>query len=79
MVYNIQRTADAVRNTDLCALQECRGYLAGPVANQAQLLGELTNHAWLYEPSERRFWLHYLAACMIGLTGIHIDIRLTYD
>jgi endonuclease/exonuclease/phosphatase family metal-dependent hydrolase len=54
--YNIQRTADAVRSTDLCALQECRGYLTGPVANQAQILGEQTNHAWLYEPSERRFW-----------------------
>jgi endonuclease/exonuclease/phosphatase family metal-dependent hydrolase len=55
-IYNIQRTIDSVRNTDLCALQECRGYFSGPVANQAQLLAEATNHAWLYAPSERRYW-----------------------
>jgi endonuclease/exonuclease/phosphatase family metal-dependent hydrolase len=55
-IYNIGRTADAVRDTDLCALQECRGYLTGPVANQAQILGEQIHRAWLYAPSERRFW-----------------------
>jgi endonuclease/exonuclease/phosphatase family metal-dependent hydrolase len=55
-IYNIGRTADAVRNTDLCALQECRGYFFGPITSQAQLLGEKTNRAWLYAPSERRYW-----------------------
>jgi endonuclease/exonuclease/phosphatase family metal-dependent hydrolase len=55
-VFNIQRTIDSVRHADLCALQEVRGYYFSATLNQAQLLAEQTNHAWLYEPTERRFW-----------------------
>lgn len=55
-VYNLSRTIESVRDTDLCALNEVRGRFSGEPRNQAQELGQDTNHAWLYLPSERRFW-----------------------
>lgn len=55
-VYNLRRTIDAIRDTDFCALNEVRGHLTGEPRNQAQELAEATSHAWLYLPSERRFW-----------------------
>ncbi|HZK82342.1 MAG TPA: endonuclease/exonuclease/phosphatase family protein [Humisphaera sp.] len=55
-VFNLARTIDTVRDPDFCALQEVRGFLYGPAANQAQQLGESTNHAWLFAPTERRYW-----------------------
>ncbi|HEY2589580.1 MAG TPA: endonuclease/exonuclease/phosphatase family protein [Tepidisphaeraceae bacterium] len=55
-VYNLRRTIEAIRDTDFCALNEVRGRLTGDPRNQAQELAEATNHAWLYLPSERRFW-----------------------
>jgi endonuclease/exonuclease/phosphatase family metal-dependent hydrolase len=55
-VFNLGRTIDSVRDADLCGLQEVRGFLYGPFANQAQQLGEATNHAWLFAPTERRYW-----------------------
>jgi len=55
-VYNLNRTIEAVRGCDLCALNEVRGRLFGQPANQAQELAQATGGAWLYLPSERRFW-----------------------
>jgi endonuclease/exonuclease/phosphatase family metal-dependent hydrolase len=55
-VYNLNRTIDAVRGTDLCALNEVRGRLFGQPTNQAQELAQATGVAWLYLPSERRLW-----------------------
>lgn len=55
-VYNLRRTIDAVRDTDFCALNEVRGRLSGEPRNQAQELAQATGRAWLYLPSERRFW-----------------------
>lgn len=55
-VYNLHRTIDSVRDTDVCALNEVRGRFSGEPRNQAQELAQATNHAWLYLPSERRFW-----------------------
>lgn len=55
-VFNIGRTIDSVRDADLCALQEVRGFLTGPLANQAQQLAEQTQHAWLFAPTERQYW-----------------------
>lgn len=55
-VYNLNRTIESVRDTDLCALNEVRGRFSGEPRNQAQELGQGTGHAWLYLPSERRFW-----------------------
>ena len=55
-VYNISRTIESVRDTDFCALNEVRGRLFGSPANQAEELGLATQHAWLYAPTERRFW-----------------------
>jgi len=55
-VYNLNRTIDAVRGTDLCALNEVRGRAFGEPANQAEELAHATGVAWLYLPSERRFW-----------------------
>ena len=55
-VYNLNRTIQAVRDTDLCALNEVRGRLRGEPRNQAEELAQATSRAWLYLPSERRFW-----------------------
>ena len=55
-VYNLNRTIEAVRGTDLCGLNEVRGRLFGQPANQAQELAQAIGDAWLYLPSERRLW-----------------------
>jgi endonuclease/exonuclease/phosphatase family metal-dependent hydrolase len=55
-VYNLNRTIQSVRDTDLCALNEVRGRLRGEPPNQAEELARATGRAWLYLPSERRFW-----------------------
>ena len=55
-VFNLGRTIEAVRDTDFCALNEVRGRLTGQPRNQAQELAEATGRAWIYLPSERRFW-----------------------
>jgi len=55
-IYNLSRPIEAVRDTDLCGLNEVRGYIFGAIANQAQAMGEATEHAWLYLPTERRYW-----------------------
>lgn len=55
-VYDLRRTIDAVRDTDFCALNEVRGHLSGEPRNQAQELAQATSRAWIYLPSERRFW-----------------------
>jgi endonuclease/exonuclease/phosphatase family metal-dependent hydrolase len=55
-VYNLNRTIDAVRGTDFCALNEVRGRLFSQPANQAQELAQATGCAWLFFPSERRLW-----------------------
>jgi endonuclease/exonuclease/phosphatase family metal-dependent hydrolase len=55
-VYNLNRTIESIRDTDFCALNEVRGRFSGEPRNQAQELALATNHAWLYLPSERRFW-----------------------
>ena len=55
-VFNLSRTIDSVRDTDVCGLNEVRGRFSGQPQNQAQELAEATNHAWIYLPTERRFW-----------------------
>ncbi|HWE01780.1 MAG TPA: endonuclease/exonuclease/phosphatase family protein [Tepidisphaeraceae bacterium] len=55
-VFNLGRTIDAVRDTDFCGLQEVRGFLYGPASSQAQQLAGATAHAWLFAPTERRYW-----------------------
>jgi endonuclease/exonuclease/phosphatase family metal-dependent hydrolase len=55
-VYNLNRTIEAVRDTDFCALNEVRGRFSGVPRNQAEELAQATHRAWLYLPSERRFW-----------------------
>lgn len=55
-VYNLSRTIEQVRDTDLCALQEVRGHYFGASKNQAQSLGQATQHAWLYAPTEYQYW-----------------------
>ncbi|HEX8915017.1 MAG TPA: endonuclease/exonuclease/phosphatase family protein [Humisphaera sp.] len=68
-IYNIQgavgkqdpailkRIAETVAQTDVCGLTEVRGNsYSADRRNQAQMLGEEIGHAWLFAPSERRFW-----------------------
>jgi len=55
-VLNLQRTIDSVRDSDLCGLNEVRGWTFGKAKSQAQELGEATGHAWLFAPTERRYW-----------------------
>jgi endonuclease/exonuclease/phosphatase family metal-dependent hydrolase len=55
-VYNLNRTIEAVRDTDFCALNEVRGRFSGELRNQAEELAQATHRGWIYLPSERRFW-----------------------
>lgn len=75
-VYNLSRTIEAVRDTDFCALNEVRGRFSGEPRNQAQELGEATSHAWLYLPSERRFWHDDFGNGLITRVPIHEWVRM---
>ena len=55
-VYNLSRTIDSVRETDLCALNEVRGRLFAHPQNQAEEIAQSVQSGWIYLPSERRFW-----------------------
>jgi endonuclease/exonuclease/phosphatase family metal-dependent hydrolase len=55
-VFNLGRTAEAVRDTDFCALNEVRGRLFGSGADQAHDLAAATGRACVFLPTERRFW-----------------------
>jgi endonuclease/exonuclease/phosphatase family metal-dependent hydrolase len=55
-VLNLGRTADAVRDTDFCALNEVRGRMFGRDADQAHDLAAATGRAGVFLPTERRFW-----------------------
>ena len=55
-VFNLNRTIEAVRDTDFCALNEVRGRFSGEPRNQAEELAQATHRGWIYLPSERRFW-----------------------
>ncbi len=51
---DLQRTAALLRGCDLIALNEVDGDFGG--ASQAETLGELLGMAWLFAPTERRWW-----------------------
>lgn len=55
-VYNIRRPIDAVRDTDLCGLNEVRGWFFSPPGNQAEELATATSRRSLFAPTERRYW-----------------------
>jgi endonuclease/exonuclease/phosphatase family metal-dependent hydrolase len=55
--YDLNRIADNIRPYDLIGMEEVHGFLFGPPANQAQVLGENLRRPWLYAPSEHR-WFH---------------------
>lgn len=55
-VFNLNRTIEAVRDTDFCALNEVRGRFSGEPRNQAEELAQATHRGWIYLPSERRYW-----------------------
>jgi endonuclease/exonuclease/phosphatase family metal-dependent hydrolase len=54
--FDLSRTIESVRGMDLCGLNEVRGRLSGEPRNQAQELAQAAAYAWLFIPSERRFW-----------------------
>jgi endonuclease/exonuclease/phosphatase family metal-dependent hydrolase len=54
--FDLSRTIESLRGMDLCGLNEVRGRLFGEPRNQAQELAQATACAWLFIPSERRFW-----------------------
>ena len=55
-VRDLSRTADALRDIDFCALNEVRGHMFGQPSDQAHELGLRTGRAWLFMPTEHRFW-----------------------
>jgi endonuclease/exonuclease/phosphatase family metal-dependent hydrolase len=55
-VFNLDRTTSSVRDTDICGLNEVDGSYFGPPTNQAQELADRTGHAWLFAPTQRRYW-----------------------
>ena len=55
-VFNLDRTTASVRDTDICGLNEVQGWYFNPPMNQAQELADRTSHAWLFFPTQRRFW-----------------------
>jgi len=53
---DLDRTAACIRDCDLVGLNEVAGPSFGEVRSQAQILGEKVGLAWLYAPSESRWW-----------------------
>jgi endonuclease/exonuclease/phosphatase family metal-dependent hydrolase len=51
---DLDRTAAALKGFDLIGLEEVHGSLTGP--DQAQILGEKLDHAWLFAPVESQWW-----------------------
>ncbi|HUY92337.1 MAG TPA: endonuclease/exonuclease/phosphatase family protein [Pirellulales bacterium] len=54
---DLERTAESLRDFDLVALNEVYGRNFWEAAGQAEILGRLTQRAWLFAPSEHR-WGH---------------------
>jgi endonuclease/exonuclease/phosphatase family metal-dependent hydrolase len=55
-VFNLDRTTESVRDADICGLNEVQGWFFHPPINQAQELADRTSHAWLFFPTQRRYW-----------------------
>jgi endonuclease/exonuclease/phosphatase family metal-dependent hydrolase len=55
-VFDLDRGTASVRDTDICGLDEVDGSYFGPPTNQAQELADRTGHAWIFAPTQRRFW-----------------------
>ncbi|MHB1037967.1 MAG: endonuclease/exonuclease/phosphatase family protein [Pirellulales bacterium] len=53
--FDLDRTAESLRELDLVGLNEVRGAFAWQEGNQAELLGAKLGLAWLFAPTERRF------------------------
>ncbi len=56
--FDLGRTADALRGFDLVGLNEVHGRYAWETADQAEWLARELRTAWLFAPTEERWW-HY--------------------
>ena len=53
---DLARTAESIGDLDLIALNEVHGAWFWQSGNQAQDLGHRLGHAWLFAPTEKRWW-----------------------
>jgi endonuclease/exonuclease/phosphatase family metal-dependent hydrolase len=56
--FELRRTADVLRNFDLVGLNEVHGRYAWETVDQSEWLGRELGTAWLFAPTEERWW-HY--------------------
>jgi len=71
---DLRRTADSLAEVgpDFVALQEVYGERLGRHSNQAEALASMLNMAWLYAPSEERWWhLDFGNAILSRLNVVH--------
>ncbi|MGE0536338.1 MAG: endonuclease/exonuclease/phosphatase family protein [Pirellulales bacterium] len=54
--YDFDRTARGLGDFDLIGLNEVRGTSLSSDVDQAEMLGERLGMAWLFAPTERRWW-----------------------
>ncbi len=53
---DLSKTARTLQGFDIVALNEVQGHLFTSPASQAEELGNMLDMAWLFAPTERRFW-----------------------
>jgi len=69
---DLSRIARCLTDLDLVALQEVHGSLMGHHRSQVALLGREINRAWLFAPTERRWWHDHFGNGLltrVALTG----------
>lgn len=68
---DLDRTAGCLRDLDLIGLYEVRGAVPIVRENQAETLGGKLEMAWLFAPTERRWWQNHFGNAL--LTSVELD------
>jgi len=72
--FDLDRTAACLADLDLAGLNEVHGDWLGRRRNQAAELGRKSGMAWLFAPTERRWWHNHFGNGLltkVALTGFH--------
>jgi endonuclease/exonuclease/phosphatase family metal-dependent hydrolase len=64
-VRDLQRTADCLQGLDLIGLNEVHGAWLGAEGDQAAALGRQLGLAWLFAPTERRWWCDHFGNALL--------------
>lgn len=75
-VYNLDRTADAVRDADICGLNEVQGAINYSTHNQAEMLGQMLHRQYLFMPSERWFWRDHFGNGLLSKLPVSHWVRM---